>query len=228
MVFLLFALSRQHRAQAETDGKQAGRLAIGQLEINVFGNVDPSLPGQLQQFALDHGLGQGNQEVQDLEIALRQGNVKGLHVKPIAGQHTQVVAPAGIGGEAPAAGVRFVNHVVVNERGGVDELHHRAQPNRRLPLEAAQFGGEQHQRGTQPFAPASSQVLTDLGDGLNAGDALQAKLLLHLLEVSAHQVEDFFDGQAIDGGQVLVPHRPFSSETPTQVLQGTAELGLQN
>jgi hypothetical protein len=109
----------------------------------------------------------------------------------------------------------------MNERGGVDEFDHGSEPNRSRPLKTTQFGGEQHQGGTQSFAPAASQVLADLGDGLNAGDALKAKLLFHLLEVSTHQVEDFFDGQAIDRGQVPIPRRPFGFETPTQVLEGT-------
>jgi hypothetical protein len=109
----------------------------------------------------------------------------------------------------------------MNERGGVDEFDHGSEPNRSRPLKTTQFGGEQHQGGTQSFAPAASQVLADLGDGLNAGDALQAKLLFHLLEVSTHQVEDFFDCQAIDRGQVSIPRRPFGFETPTQVLEGT-------
>jgi hypothetical protein len=64
--------------------------------------------------------------------------------------------------------------------------------------------------------------LTDLGDGLNAGDALLAKVFLHFLEVGAYQVEDFFAGQAVDGGQGLISPRPFGVETPTLVLQGTS------
>jgi hypothetical protein len=103
----------------------------------------------------------------------------------------------------------------------VDEFDHGSEPNRSRPLKTTQFGGEQHQGGTQSFAPAASQVLADLGDGLNAGDALKAKLLFHLLEVSTHQIEDFFACQAIDRGQVSIPRRPFGFETPTQVLQGT-------
>jgi hypothetical protein len=109
----------------------------------------------------------------------------------------------------------------MNERGSVNEFDHGSEPNRSRPFKTAQFGGEQHQGGTQSFAPAASQVLADLGDGLNAGDALKAKLLFHLLEVSAHQVENFFDCQAIDRGQVSIPRRPFGLETPTQVLEGT-------
>jgi hypothetical protein len=138
-----------------------------------------------------------------------------------------VIAPAGIDGRSAPASIRFVNHVVVNECGGVDEFDNGSQANRRLPFETTQFRGKQHQGGTEPFAAASAQVLTDLGDGLNAGDTLLAKFLFDLLEVSTHQVEDFFGGQAIDGGQVLVPHRPFSSKLPTQVLQGTAESGYK-
>jgi hypothetical protein len=78
------------------------------------------------------------------------------------------------------------------ECGGVDEFDHGSQANRDRPLKTTQLAGEQHQGGPQSFASAVAQVLTDLRDGLNAGDALKAKLLFHLLEVSTHQVEDFF------------------------------------
>jgi len=96
----------------------------------------------------------------------------------------------------------------MNECGGVDEFDHSAEPNSRPPLKTTELGGEQHQGRPQPFSPAPAQVLADFRDGLNAGDALLAKVLFHLLQVSTHQVEDIFAGQAIDGGQVLIPIVP--------------------
>jgi hypothetical protein len=41
----------------------------------------------LQQFAFHHLLRQVNQNVQHAEVALLHGDLEGLHVEPVAGEH---------------------------------------------------------------------------------------------------------------------------------------------
>ena len=87
---------------------------------------------ELQQLAFDHVLREVDQDVEDREIALAQRHLERLHVQPVAGEHAHVIAPASVGAGASAARLRAVDHVVVDQRGAVDHLHHRAQPNRAL------------------------------------------------------------------------------------------------
>ena len=73
----------------------------------------------LEELALDHLLGEGDEEVEDVEVALGEGGVEGLHVEPVAGEDAFGVAPGGVGGGAAAASVGLVDDVVVDEGGGV-------------------------------------------------------------------------------------------------------------
>jgi hypothetical protein len=76
----------------------------------------------LQQLALDHLLGERDEQVEDAEVALFEGGGEGLHVEPVAGEDALGVAPGGVGGGAAAAGVGLVDDVVVDEGGGVEHL----------------------------------------------------------------------------------------------------------
>ena len=81
-----------------------------------------------------------------------------LHVEPVAREHAHVVSPARIRRRASAAHVGAVDHVVVDQRGAMDQLDDRAQPDRAVSLVSRISRGKQQQRGTQPLASASQQV----------------------------------------------------------------------
>ena len=81
----------------------------------------------LQQLAFDHRLRQFDQRVENAEVALLQGDFEGLHVKPVAGEDALRVAPLRVCGRTPAARLRFVDDVVVNQRCGVNDLDDGAQ-----------------------------------------------------------------------------------------------------
>ena len=119
-----------NRAQPRAHREQAGGLAVHQLHAVGFGDVDAADALELQQLALHHHLRQADQQVENLEIALAQGDLEGLHVEPVARQHAGVIAPLDVGRGAAAARFGGVDHVVVHQRGGVDHLHHRAQLDR--------------------------------------------------------------------------------------------------
>ena len=83
----------------------------------------------LQQFALDHLLGEFDQRVEDAEVAFLHRDLEGLHVEPVAGQHALGISPLGVGRRTAAAGLGLVDDVVVNQRGRVDDLDHGAESN---------------------------------------------------------------------------------------------------
>ena len=83
--------------------KQAGGLAVHQFHAIGFGDVDAADALELQQLALHHHLGQPDQQVENVEIALPQRDLEGLHVEPVARQHAGVVAPLHVGRGPPAA-----------------------------------------------------------------------------------------------------------------------------
>ena len=90
---LLRRRRRITRAQLGAGGEQAGGLAVHQFHAIGFGDVDAADALELEQLAFHHHLGEADQQVENLEIALAQGDLKGLHVEPVAGQHAGVIAP---------------------------------------------------------------------------------------------------------------------------------------
>ena len=111
----------------QTENRQAV-LRIDQVEVLIERDELAEL-FDLQQFAFDHLLGQFDQRVEDAEVALLHRDLEGLHVEPVAGEHALGVAPLRVGRRTAAARLGFVDDVVVNERGGVDDLDHGAQPD---------------------------------------------------------------------------------------------------
>ncbi len=177
-------------AQAHADGKQAGGLAVDEVEVLVEGDEAAEF-FHLQQLAFDHHLGEVDEGVEDAEIALLDGDLEGLHVEPVAGEDALGVAPLGVGGGAAAAGLGFVDDVVVDQGGGVDDFDHRAELDGAALAVAKQPGGEQEQDGTNALAAAGAQIFADIGDDADVGDSVAAELALDGGEIVAEEVENF-------------------------------------
>ena len=103
--------------------------------------------------------------------------LEGAAEQEVADQDRRLVAPDRVGGGRAAAQAAVVDHVVVQQRGGVDELD--AGGERQLPRAAiaAQPRREQGQDGPDPLAAGGDDVARQLGD--------QADLALHPVEDDA-------------------------------------------
>ncbi len=139
-------------AQPRAGGKQAGSLAIHQLHVVGFGDVDFADALQLQQLAFHHHLRQRDQQIQHVEIALAQGHLEGLHIQPVARQHAGMIAPDGVGRRTAAAGFGDVDDIVVHQRGGVNHFDHGGHANGAVADSTDQLRGQQDQNGPQPLA----------------------------------------------------------------------------
>ena len=84
--FLLGACASQDCPHPHAHRKQAGCLAEDQVEVLIEGDQLAQFL-HLQQFAFDHLLGQFDQSVKDAEVTLLHGDLEGLHVEPVPGQH---------------------------------------------------------------------------------------------------------------------------------------------
>ena len=194
-LFLGCGGAAENAASPHADGEQAGGFAIDQVEILVQRDWPTELL-HLEQFALDHLLGEFGEHVEDAEIALLHGDAEGLHIEPVAGEDTHGVAPLGVGGGTAAAGLGVVDDIVVDERGGVDDLDDGSELHRAIASIAEEFGGEQQERGADALAAASAQILADFGDGGDVGDGVAPELPFDGCDVVAQKVEDFF---TVDG-----------------------------
>ena len=71
----------------------------------------------------------------------------------------------------------------------MDDFHHGTKPDGPASAVIEQLRGKQQQHGTNAFAPASPQILADLGDCLDARNRIPPELTLNGREILAQQLE---------------------------------------
>src|SRR5262249_5177236 len=84
----------------------------------------------LQQLSFDHLLRETDEEVEHAEVALLKRNFESLHVKPVAGQNAFGVAPACVGRRTSSPCLGFIDDVIMNQRGRMNDLYHGSQADR--------------------------------------------------------------------------------------------------
>ena len=153
---------------------------------------------ELQQFAFHHHLREADQQIENLEIALAQGDLEGLHVEPVAGQHAGVIAPLARWSRAGRGASRAAS-ITSSCTSVAAWIISTTAPSwmARGSAVADQLGGKQQQRGPQPFAAARLQVLADGGDGVHRRHRFRGDLLFDLLQVVLDQVENLSGGEGL-------------------------------
>lgn len=181
-------------AQFGAAAEETGGLAEGKVGGFGFSEVDAIERGKLKKLAFDHVLREANENIENEEIALLKGDLEGLHVKPVAGEDAHVIAPAGVGGGAAAAGVGAVDDIVMDERGAVNHLDDGSERNRGAALIATGSCGEQKQSGAQTLAAALAEIAADFGDGLDGFAGLHGDFAFDESKIVAHEIKNFADG----------------------------------
>ena len=146
---------------------------------------------QLQHFALGDDVGRVGHDFHDAVRAGGRHDLEGARVHEVAHQHTGLVAEHLVGGVPAAALGRVVDHVVVQQGGGVDELDE----GRGLQVLAAavglpargRMGRQQHDQGPQALAAARNDVFGDLVDQRNGTFQAGADDRIDIGHVRAHQ-----------------------------------------
>ena len=106
-----------------------------------------------------------------------------------------MISPAGIRRRPPAARVCSINHVIVNQRGAVDQFYDGAQPDGAASPISRVPRRKQQQRRTQTFPAPFQQVARDFRDWLDRGTVLERELPLDLDQVIANEIENFLRRQ---------------------------------
>ncbi len=86
LLFLLRGCAAEDRAHAHAHGKQTGGFPENEIEMLVERNQLAQLL-HLQQFTLDHLLGEVDERVENAEVAFLHRNLESLHVQPVASKH---------------------------------------------------------------------------------------------------------------------------------------------
>ena len=142
----------QHRGDLRAGLEQAGGLAANDVDVARFGGMRIARIHELQHLALGDGIGGIGQDLHDAHAIERDHHLKGAGIQEIAHQHAGGIAEHFVGGFAPAAQRRAVDHVVVQQGGGVDEFDDGGGVDVPLAGMAAGPGGQKHQKGAQALA----------------------------------------------------------------------------
>jgi len=152
----------EHAAEPRGGLEQLRRLAANHLEIARLVDLGVVAPHQLQHLASGDGVGGLGEHLHDAHVVDLDHHLEGAGIEKIADQHRGGVAEGGVGGAVPAPQLRFVDHVVVQQSGGVDELDHRGELQTSFAAITRRAAREQQQRGPQPLASRGDDVLGDL------------------------------------------------------------------
>lgn len=202
-------------ADAGGGGEEGCGFSGDDLHVLVFVGSEVVADEQLHDLAFgDDGAGVGD-DFEYPDIPVIDQHLEGAGEEKITDQDGGFAAPDGVGGLSPAAGEGFVDDIVVEEGGCVDELDDGGE-GVVLPTAVAEHAGcEQGQDGAQPLAAAVDQVGTEFGDQWDLG-------------------VEFFEDDAIglfqigtDDGMKVPEHRLIlAANLSILVLAGIRSLGL--
>jgi hypothetical protein len=146
-------------------GEKESGLAPHDLEVVADREVDRAPPLGAEDLSLGHREGNVGEEVEDADVPLLERDLHPLHVEIVAEENGQLISPAPVHADAPAAGVGPVDDVIVDERCRVDQLQDGSVFHVDGPLVAEEARGQEEKGWADPFAPAVDEVFADEGDG---------------------------------------------------------------
>ena len=157
----------QHGADLRAGLEQPRGLAVNDVEVACLAGVRIACVHELQHFALGDGVGGIGHDVHDAHAVERDHHLKGARIQKIADQDAGGVAEHLVGRLAAAAQRGAVDDVVVQQRGGVNELDDGRRLDVLFAAVSAGARGQQHQKGAQALAAGINDVggyLIDEGD----------------------------------------------------------------
>ena len=134
---------------------------------------------QLEDLAFGDHVGRVGKDCQHPHPIDADHQLERARIEKIADQHRGGVAELGIGGGVPPPQLRFVDDVVVQQRGRVDHLDHGRQRVMIAAAIAAGAGREQQQARAKPLAAAADDVFGNLADQHDVGREARAQHGVH-------------------------------------------------
>ena len=159
---------------AASGSEQRRGLGADDRQILVFVGFDPALRGKLIDLAFGDHRRCVAEDPEHLEAAVLDHQFEGAAEEEIADQHAGWIAPDEVRGALAAAHARAVDHIVVEQGRGVDELDRGGQLVVARSWVSKQACASERQHRPHALAAAGDQVAGELGD--------QRDLALHALE----------------------------------------------
>ncbi|MNF96659.1 hypothetical protein D3C84_794550 [compost metagenome] len=120
-------------------------LAADDFHVGFFGGAGVTNLRQLQHFAFSDDARGLRKDLHHRHRAQLDHHFEGARIQEITHQHAWRVAPHGVGGRAATAHAGHVDHVVMQQGGGVQELDGRGQQAQVIAFAAQGLATQQHQ-----------------------------------------------------------------------------------
>ncbi|MCY1292700.1 hypothetical protein D9M70_419360 [compost metagenome] len=147
-------------------------LGADHFHVGLFAGAGVPHLGQLQHLALGDHPGGAGEDPHDRQRAQLDHHFERARIEEVADQHARRVAPQRVGGGTATAHAGHVDHVVVEQGGGVQELDGRGEQAQIVAFAAQGLAAEQHQQGAQALAAGGDDVVADLFHQGDAGSEL--------------------------------------------------------
>ena len=190
-----------------TDGQRSGRSAhpdqaggflVDDIQVRRPRHLLPVRLVVLQNLSLaERGDGTANVSHQ-VELAALEAEVHVFGQDVISDYDRIARLPAGIDRSPAPAHVRFVDHIVVDERGHVDHLDQRgceqcAQTAAALPRRSVERRRQQHRHRTNPLAPRRERIIEHLGEQRAVRREFLPDELLEGLQITLDRLADHIE-----------------------------------
>ena len=102
------------------------------------------------------------------QIPCAHHHLEGARVKEVADQNRGGVIPLLICRRTAAAHRGIIHHVVMHQRGGVEDFNNGAEEHVLIALVTERFRNEQHERRAHPLAAGARNVVSHFGNTVDA------------------------------------------------------------
>ncbi len=184
--------SLRDRADLRARLKQPGGFAANHVDVAFLAGVGIVSIHELQHFALGDGIRRIGNDLHDRHAVEQHHHLKGARVQEISDENAGRIAEYFVGRLAASAQRGAVDHVIVQQSGGMDELDDGGRIDMLFALVPAGASRQKHQKRTQTLAAGVDDIGGHLVDERDL--AVQTKLddPVDGLEISGYQRANLF------------------------------------
>ena len=177
----------QHSTELRRGAEQPGCLGLNDLYIALLADIRFVDVEQLHDLAFGNAIGGGGEDVHDVQTTDLHHHLERPRIEKIPNQHGCLVTPDRIGRAASAAQLGRIDHVVVQQRGGVNELDDGRCNQMRAPLVAAGACCEQDQLWPHALASRTNDVPAEPVNQGHLGAQPRPNQPVHTRHVISHK-----------------------------------------
>src|SRR5688572_5806105 len=185
---------RENGAHATSGGNQAGRFVFDNLQILRFRHGGIAVVIELKHFAFRHLLAGLAEHIVNRVVTEVDDLTEGFGVEIVADEDTDLVAPDFSSGSVTSADIGFVDHIVVEQGRGMNELHQTGELVMIATGIAAETGREYKEEWSDSFSAAVQDVGGDGIDERHTGIEVRPSLAFHPFQFITVRLPDVRHG----------------------------------